>query len=238
MTNSTAPAPVAEWNWPALAASLDEHGYAVTPQALSTVDCTELISLYDKPDPWRSCVEPDKYRLGPSEQRYFADPLPTTITSLREECYEHLAPIANTWHEQLRLPARFPDHLKEFIDTCHLSTQSNPAPSVQRHQTAEFSCLRQETDIGHRFPIQLMVLLSKPTKDFTGGEFVVVENLPRAQTRARAVTLKQGQGLLCPTRHRSGTSNRGHYRINVRHGVSTVHKGTRHALVIPFHDTD
>jgi uncharacterized protein len=237
MRNSNIPVPAAQWDWPTLAASLDEHGYALTPPVLSTADCAELISLYEQGEPWRSRVEPDRYRLGPGEYRHFRHPLPDVVTALREECYEPLAPIANTWHEQLGLPTRFPRHLKEFIDDCHTTGQTEPTPSVQRHQPNDFFCLHQEAAEGHGFPIQLMVMLSKPTKDFTGGELIVVENLPRAQSRARVVVPAQGHGVLLPTRHRPGMGTRCHYRINVRHGISTVHKGVRHALMVPFHDT-
>ena len=97
--------------------------------------------------------------------------------------------------------------------------------------------LHQDARDGNTFPLQLMVMLSKSRKDYTGGEFLIVENSPRAQSRGRVVQLKQGQGVIWPTSHRPGTGNRGHYRIEVRNGVSTVHTGRRHALVVTFHDT-
>lgn len=231
------PNTLAGWNWRSIATSLDTVGYAVTPPILSTADCVELIELYDRHGPWRSRVEQDRYRLGPGEYQHFADPLPETVTTLRRDCYEHLAPIANTWHERLGLPATFPDRLPDFLATCHEAGQTNSTPLLTRHRAQEFHCLHQDEHEGTAFPLQLMVLLSKSRKDYTGGEFLLVENSPRAQSRGRVVPVKQGQGVIWPTSYRPGTGNRGHYRIEVRHGVSTVHTGVRHALGVMFHDT-
>jgi uncharacterized protein len=81
-----------------------------------------------------------------------------------------------------------------------------------------------------------MVMLSRPDQDYTGGEFLLVENLPRAQSRGTAITLRQGQAVIWPTRYRPGTGTRGFYRIGVRHGVSVVRGGHRHTLGVIFHD--
>lgn len=236
-TLTAPPNTLSGWNWQTIAASLDDVGYAVTPTVLSIPGCTELIELYEQDGPWRSRVEQDRYRLGPGEYRHFADPLPDTVETLRRDCYEHLAPIANTWHERLGLPPAFPDRLTDFLDTCHEAGQTDPAPLVTRHRADEFHCLHQEGNEGKVFPLRLMVLLSKSRKDYTGGELLLVENSPRAQSRGRVVALKQGQGVIWPTVCRPGSGNRGHYRIEVRHGVSTVHRGARHTLGVMFHDT-
>lgn len=227
---------VAGWDWPALATSLDELGYAITPSMFSAADCAELITLYDRPEPWRSKVELDGYRLGSGEYQYFDDPPPEPVTQLREASYPPLAEIANTWQEQLRLPQRFPGQLKEFLAACHDSGQTRPTPSILRFHAGDHNSLHQDIHGDHTFPLQLTVALSRPGKDYTGGELVLVENLPRAQTRSRVITLKQGQGVIWPTRRRPGRGLRGHYQIRVRNGVSTVHTGIRHALGIVFHD--
>jgi hypothetical protein len=229
---------VAGWHWPAISTSLDEVGYAVTPTVLSPADCADLIGQYDQPELWRARVEPDRYRLGPSEYRQFDNPLPDTVAALRTDCYAHLAPIANAWQEKLGLPAIFPDHHDDFLGTCHSAGHTRPTPLISRHRAHDYTSLHQDDQSGYRFPLQLMVLLSQPAKDYMGGEFVVVENLPRAQSRARVVPLKQGQAVLWPTSSRPGAGKRGHYQISVRYGISTVHTGTRHALGITFHDTD
>ncbi|HYS38781.1 MAG TPA: 2OG-Fe(II) oxygenase [Pseudonocardiaceae bacterium] len=238
MTTTTRPTttPVANWDWPSLTTSLTQQGYATTPPVLTPADCADLIARYDQPEPWRSTVDMARYRFGAGQYKYFNHPLPDQVTALREACYPHLAPVANTWHEQLRQPQRFPDHLADYLTTCHEAGQTKPTPLVLRYTPGDYNCLHQDIYGDHAFPLQLMVMLSRKDKDYTGGEFVLVENLPRAQSRGRVITLQQGQAVIWPTQYRPGLGTRGHYRIAVRHGVSTVHTGHRHTLGIIFHD--
>jgi hypothetical protein len=236
MTTIASPRTVATLNWPALTTSLDEQGYAVTPALLSPADCTELITMYDQPKPWQSRVKQDPYRLGPGEYQQFTNPSPATIASLRTEFYDQLAPIANAWQQNLKQQTRFPPSLADYLKTCHKSGQTKPTALIRRHEAKDFTCLHQDDHGEHMFPLQLMVMLSRANKDYTGGEFLLVEQLPRAQSRGRAVVLKQGQAVIWPTTQRPGKGNRGHYRIGVRHGTSTVHTGQRHALELNFHD--
>ncbi len=236
-TLTTPDSTVADWNWQHIATSLDTVGYALTPIILSPDDCAELIALYDQPGAWRARVEQDRYRLGSGESRHFDAPLPDAVAHLRRDCYEMLTPIANTWQDNLGLPGAYPDRLDDFVDSCHQAGQTNPAPHITSHGPGDYYCLHQDGRDANTFPLELMVMLSKSRKDYTGGEVLIVENSPRAQSRGRVVPLKQGQGVIWPTSHRPGTGNRGHYRIEVRHGVSTVHTGRRHAMVVMFHDT-
>jgi hypothetical protein len=235
-TPTTTTTAVSGWDWPALTTSLHDHGHAVTPPVLSPAECADLIDQYDDPTRWRSTVDMSSYRFGSGQYKYFNNPLPDTVARLRTECYAQLAPTANTWHEQLRLPQHFPAHLDEFLATCHNAGQTNPTPLILRSQTGDHNSLHQDIHGEHTFPLQLMIMLSNPEKDYTGGEFILVENLPRAQTRARVLTPHQGQAVIWPTRHRPGTGNRGHYRITVRHGVSPIRTGQRQTLSIIFHD--
>jgi hypothetical protein len=228
---------VADWNWQQIATSLDTLGYALTPVILSPADCAELIALYGQPSAWRSHVEQDRYRLGPGESRHFDAPLPETVANLRSDCYEMLVPIANTWQDKLGQPGSYPARHHDFLTSCHQAGQTSSTPLITSHGPLDYYCLHQESRDGTTFPLQLMVMLSKSRKDYTGGEFLIVENSPRAQSRGRVVPLKHGQGVIWPTSHRPGAGNRGHYRIEVRHGVSTVHTGRRHTLGVMFHDT-
>ena len=232
---TTTPA-VADWDWPALTTSLNQQGHAVTPPILSPAECADLINHYDEPEHWRSTVDMARYRFGSGQYKYFDHPLPEPVTRLRTECYPYLAPIANAWQEQLRLPQRYPDNLVDYLTICHESGQLKPTPLILRYQPDGYNALHQDIYGEQAFPLQLMVMLSATGKDYTGGEFVLVENLPRAQSRAKVITLEQGQAVIWPTRHRPGQGNRGHYRISVRHGVSTVHTGQRQTLGIIFHD--
>jgi uncharacterized protein len=227
---------VDDMDWAGLTAALDRTGYAVTPPVLKPEECAALVALYDQPEPWRSKVEMARHRFGSGEYQYFAHPLPEAVTALREAFYPHLVPVANHWYDLLGFPDRFPDRLAEFLDRCHAAGQTKPTPLLLRYRQGDYNCLHQDIYGDHAFPLQVMVALSQPGEDYTGGEFLLVENLPRSQSRGTAITLNQGQAVIWPTRHRPGAGNRGPYRIGVRHGVSNVRAGLRHTLGVIFHD--
>jgi hypothetical protein len=227
---------VGGWNWPQLCESLDQRGYAVTPPVLSAAQCGELVQLYDQPEHWRTRVDMARYRFGSGQYQYFDHPLPDAVDQLRRALYPRLVAVANTWCERLRLPERFPDRLDDFLNRCHAAGQIRPTPLVLRYGEGDYNCLHQDLYGEHAFPLQAMVALSQPGADYTGGEFLLVENLPRAQSRGTAVTLDQGQAVLWPTRYRPGSGTRGFYRITMRHGVSVLRSGRRHALGVIFHD--
>jgi len=223
-------------DWGELWSSLDRRGYAVTPPLLSAADCARLVGLYDEAGHWRSRVDMARHRFGAGEYKYFDYPLPDLVTELRTAFYPRLAPMANAWNECLRLPDRFPDHLGDFLERCHDAGQTRATPLLLRYGTDGYNCLHQDIYGEHAFPLQLMVALSQSGSDYTGGEFLLVEQVPRAQSRGTAITLDQGQAVIWPTRYRPGRGTRGFYRIAVRHGVSTVRSGHRDTLGIIFHD--
>jgi hypothetical protein len=86
------------------------------------------------------------------------------------------------------------------------------------------------------FPLQVVLGLSAPRAEYEGGEFIVVEQRPRAQSRASAILLGQGDGLVFTTREKPTAGSRGYYRTNLRHGVSRVESGLRLTLGVIFHD--
>ena len=224
------------WNWPLLRESLDQRGYAVTPPVLSAAQCDALAELYDQLEHWRTRVDMTRHRFGSGQYQYFAHPLPDVVDRLRRALYPRLVPVANAWYERLRLPERFPDRLEDFLDRCHAAGQTRPTPLVLRYIEGDYNCLHQDLYGEHTFPLQAMVALSQLGTDYTGGEFLLVENLPRAQSRGTAITLDQGQAVIWPTRYRPGFGTRGYYRITMRHGVSVLRSGHRHTLGIIFHD--
>jgi uncharacterized protein len=209
------PGTVATWNWQAITKSVNEQGFAVTPAALSTADCTELIALYDQPDPWHDRIQQDTYRLGPGEHQRFTTP-PPSVATLQANCYPHLAAIAEQWQETQ-------------------PGQPQPTTRVTKHQAQEYQSLHQQDE--ETFPLQLTIMLSQHRKQYTGGELLLVENHPRAQSRGRAITLRQGEAIIHPTSHRPATGKRGTYKVSVRQGISRVHTGTRHALTMTYHNT-
>lgn len=222
-------------DWPAIEAGLDEAGYAVARGLLTREACERTIGLYDRAA-FRSHVVMGRHGYGQGEYKYFADPLPEPVASLRPALYARLAPLANRWSAALGLGARYPADHAEFRARCHAAGQTRPTPLLLRYGPGDYNRLHQDLYGEHVFPIQVAVLLSEPGRDFTGGEFVLTEQRARMQSRAEVVDLRQGDAVIFAVRERPVPSPRGHARAAMRHGVSQVRSGSRHTLGVIFHD--
>jgi hypothetical protein len=227
---------LARLDWARIGASLDEWGHARTPALLTPAECGELRALYADDARFRSRVDMARYRFGVGEYKYFADPLPALVGELREHAYEPLAAIANRWEAALKTRVRHPADLAGLLAICARRGQRKPTPLLLRYLAAGYNCLHQDLYGDVVFPIQLTVLLSEPGKDFEGGEFLLVEQRPRAQSLGSVVHLGLGEAVIFATRHRPVAGARGHYRANMRHGVSRVLSGERYTLGIIFHN--
>jgi uncharacterized protein len=217
-------------------AELDASGVAVLPNLLNAAECDALRQMYAEGPRFRSRVVMERHNFGRGEYQYFADPLPKLVQSLRERFYAQLAPVANAWSEALGESPRFPPTLAEFRSQCHELGQTRPTPLLLKYGPGDYNCLHQDLYGDLSFPLQLVVLLSAPGKDFEGGEFVVVEQRPRMQSRVQVVPLAQGDAAIFAVHHRPARGTRGTYRVNLRHGASTVRAGERYALGVIFHD--
>ncbi len=222
--------------WDALADALDARGYATVPGLLTPAECGDLAALYADDAAFRSRVVMQRHAFGRGEYKYLRYPLPALVAALRGAIYPHLAPIANRWRELLGEPERFPPRLDGFLARCHAAGQSRPTPLLLHYETDDYNCLHQDLYGALVFPLQLTVLLSEPGRGFTGGDFLVVEQRPRAQSRAEVVPLAQGEAVIFAVHHRPVRGTRGVYRVNLRHGVSRVRSGRRDTLGIIFHD--
>lgn len=230
---------IASVDWAAVGAGLDADGHALIPRLLGPAECDALASLYAAPDAsglFRSRVVMARHGFGRGEYRYFAYPLPMLVHGLRSALYPHLAPIANRWHAAMGLATRFPAQHAGFIERCHASGQRRPTPLLLQYGPGDHNCLHQDVYGEQVFPLQVVVLLSEPGRDFDGGEFVMTEQRPRLQSRATVLPLRQGDAAVVAVRHRPVQGTRGVYRVNVRHGVSRVRAGRRLAAGIIFHD--
>ena len=223
-------------DWHGIEASLDERGYAVTPPLLTAEECRGLAALYPREDVFRSRVIMQRHAFGRGEYQYFRYPLPRAVEGLRQAIYPHLAPIANGWREKLNEDGRFPSSLGAYLDECHKAGQQRPTPLMLKYETGDYNCLHQDLYGDLVFPLQLTLLLSAPEEDFTGGEFLLVEQRPRAQSRGEVVPLRQGEAVIFPVHHRPVQGMRGHYRVTMRHGVSRLRSGQRYTLGIILHD--
>ncbi|MBS1879228.1 MAG: 2OG-Fe(II) oxygenase [Actinobacteria bacterium] len=222
-------------DWGGFAAELDEHGFAVTEPILGAAECAELAALFDD-GRFRSTVEMARHRFGDGRYRYFDHPLPTPIGELRAALYAHLAPIANQWAERLGEEERYPASHEELLERCAAAGQERPTPLILRYGEGDWNALHQDLYGEVFFPFQVLTILSRPGVDFEGGEFVLLEQRPRAQSRAHVLSPAQGAFVIFPTHHRPGAGRRGWHRAGMRHGVSTLTRGSRTALGIIFHD--
>jgi hypothetical protein len=214
---------------------LDTDGYAVRP-LLDAAMCRALAAHYDDAALFRKKIIMEQRAYGQGEYQYFAYPLPDVVAGLRAALYPPLATVANAWRARLKQAPVFPADLPAYLAQCHAVGQTRPTPLLLRYETGGFNCLHQDLYGEMVFPLQVVVLLSVPGTDFTGGEFVMVEQRPRAQSRALVVTPLQGQAVIFPVHHRPVLGPRGAYRLTMRHGVSRVHGGRRQTLGLIFHD--
>jgi uncharacterized protein len=223
-------------DWTALAAEVDVSGSAQTAPVLTPDECREIAALYDDADRFRSTIDMARFRFGSGQYRYFAHPVPDVVAELRAAFYPHLLPIAREWAARLGRPAPWPDTLDEWLDLCHAAGQGKPTPILLRYVAGDWNALHRDLYGDLVFPLQVVIGLDEPGVDHTGGEFLTVEQRPRAQSRGYVATLQQGRGIVFTTRDRPVRSARGWSAAPMRHGVSTVRSGVRHTLGLVFHD--
>lgn len=224
-------------DWKAAADSLSQRGYAVTAPILSPEECASLAAMYGDETRFRSRIVMERYRFGVGDYKYFDNPLPEIVDSLRTAAYPHLATVANAWAENLgeKSPRFAPEHAA-FLKICHKAGQTKPTPLLLHYEAGGYNCLHQDIYGEVAFPLQMVFLLGQQGRDWEGGEFLLVEQQPRAQSKAEVVRADQGPAIIFTTRHRPVRGTRGYYRVNMKHGVSRVHRGTRYTLGIIFHD--
>jgi uncharacterized protein len=225
-----------ELDWKAIEQALWNMGYSKTPAVLTADECEELISLYADQTKFRRRIDMERHRFGVGEYQYFAEPLPALVQGLRLSIYPPLATIANGWMEALKQPQRYPPDLPSFLARCQEHGQTKPTPLLLRYEIGGYNCLHQDLYGEIAFPLQLTCFLSRREIDYTGGEFLLVEQRPRAQSRGEAIATEQGEIIIFATRDRPAAGARGYHRLQMRHGVSRIRSGQRYALGIIFHN--
>jgi hypothetical protein len=224
-------------DWDNAEESLSGRGYTVTSPILSPEECAEIIALYQDGSRFRSHVIMERHRFGVGDYKYFANPLLALVASLRTGAYPHLARVANDWATAFgETKAPYPPDHAAFLKLCHKVGQTKPTPLVLHYEAGGYNCLHQDLYGEIAFPLQMVLRLGRPGRDWEGGELILVEQQPRAQSKAEVVAANQGQAIIFTTRYRPVKGSRGYYRVNLRHGVSRVHSGTRYTLGIIFHD--
>jgi hypothetical protein len=229
---------IAALPWPNLAVDLEARGHATTGPLLTPRECRALTALYEEEEQgrFRSRVVMARHGFGRGEYKYFAYPLPPLVAELRQALYPRLVPVARRWFAATGRRADLPDTLDAYLERCHAAGQTRPTPLLLRYGEGDYNCLHQDLYGDLAFPLQATILLSAPGTDFAGGEFVLVEQRPRMQSRPEVVPLRQGEAVIFAVNERPVAGVRGTYRVKMRHGVSRVRRGTRLTLGIIFHD--
>ena len=222
--------------WADIQGNLWADGFSRTGVVLTPEECEELRSAYADAGLFRSRIDMARDRFGQGEYQYFKYPLPEVVSELRADVYEQLHGTATEWMAAVREQGEYPASYERFLQLCHAKGQARPTPLLLRYHAGDYNCLHQDVYGAVVFPFQLVVSLSKPEQEFTGGEFLLVEQRPRAQSVGHALRLGQGEGVVITTRHRPVKGNRGYYRAAVRHGVSRILSGERFTLGVIVHD--
>lgn len=223
-------------DWQSITETMNTNGHVVIPNLLSDEQCEILKSEYYNPNAYRKTVVMERYRFGLGEYKYFNYPLPNIIQQIRTNVYPHLAPIANAWFKVLNIGTQFPLEHEELLQQCHQNGQQKATVLILKYGKGGFNTLHQDLYGEVYFPIQIVFVLSEPDKDFTGGEFVLTQQIPRAQSKAIVLKPKKGDVLIFTTNFKPEKGSKGYYRVNMKHGVSEIKSGSRYSLGIIFHD--
>lgn len=227
---------IEQLDWNIISSQLNEHGYALAKKIITPDECDQLAKGYDQKELYRKTINMERYRFGLGEYKYFNYPLPAIIEEMRRRVYPHLAPVANTWMRVLNISKLFPETLEELLNECHTHQQTRPAPLILRYDKGGYNTLHQDLYGEVYFPMQLVLFLDEPGIGYEGGEFVLIEQRPRAQSKAIVLKPQKGDMLIFTTNFRPVKGSKGYYRVNMKHGVSEVTSGRRHTLGIIFHD--
>jgi hypothetical protein len=223
-------------DWNGIAAELDDVGVATVGSVLDRKQCRGLTALYDEDGRFRATVDMARHHFGVGEYRYFDHPLPGVVADQRAAFWPQLLPIARDWADRLGRADTWPDDFEEWLEQCHQAGQGRPTPLLLRYGPGGWNALHRDQYGDLVFPLQVVVRLDEPGADYTGGEFLVVENRMRAQSRATTSPIGQGEALVFTTRDRPVRSARGWSAASVRHGVSVLRTGRRNTLGLIFHD--
>jgi len=223
-------------DWERVTKDMNKKGYALVSRFLPVQYCEELIGNYDNCDLYRKTIVMERHRFGLGEYKYFKYPLPALLQTIRTEIYPNLSTIANTWMTVLNIERRFPKNFNELQRLCQDNNQIKPTALILKYGKGGYNTLHQDLYGEIFFPFQVVLFLNEPGDDYTGGEFVLTEQIPRAQSKANVLIPKKGDLLIITTNFRPIKGSKGYYRAQMRHGVSEVHNGARHTLGIIFHD--
>ncbi|MDF2475499.1 MAG: prolyl 4-hydroxylase, alpha subunit [Sphingobacterium sp.] len=223
-------------DWQTITTELHDKGFVIVRNILNMTECNTLIAEYQADGTYRKTIHMERYRFGEGEYKYFQYPLPQLITTIREKVYAKIAPVANLWMQELNIDKQFPNTHIAMKRLCWKQGQEKPTVLILKYGKGGFNTLHQDLYGEIFFPMQMVFMLDQIDKDYTGGEFVITEQIPRAQSKANVLKPDRGDMVIFTTNFRPVKGTKGYYRVNMKHGVSPLHNGNRHSLGIIFHD--
>lgn len=223
-------------DWAPIKTDMGNKGYALVKNVLTANECDSLTGRYNDEQLYRKTIVMERHHYGQGEYKYFKYPLPTLVQQLRESVYPKLAPIANNWMVLLNKEQRFPDTLDELLQHCHEHEQLRPTPLILQYAKGGYNAMHQDLYGEVFFPMQLVFILDEPGKDYDGGEFILMEQKPREQSRAIVLKPDKGNMVLFTTSFRPAKGSKGYHRVNMKHGISEITEGQRRSMGIIFHD--
>ena len=137
--------------------------------------------------------------------------------------------------EMLNIKRQYPDEFDELQKLCHQNNQLKPTVLILKYGKGGYNTLHQDLYGDIFFPFQLVLFLNEVDDDYSGGEFVLTQQIPRAQSKAIVLRPRKGGMLIITTNFRPMNGSKGYYRAQMRHGVSEVRSGDRYVGII-FHD--
>lgn len=227
---------IMETDWHKLTQEINEKGYTLVSRLLPVEYCQELIDKYDIPDLYRKTIIMERHHFGFGEYKYFNYPLPDNISILRKLIYPKLVPVANAWMKMLNNNRQFPNNFDDLQKLCRENNQIKSTVLILKYGKGGYNTLHKDLYGEVFFPFQLVFFLNEPEEEYTGGEFVLTEQIPRAQSKAIVSRPHKGDMLIITTNFRPIKGTKGYYKAQMRHGVSEVHTGSRYTLGIIFHD--
>jgi hypothetical protein len=223
-------------DWTKIQGGLHENGYSLVENVFSKEECDSLIASFKSSSDYRKENTLQRYRFGQGEYKYFSYPLPPLINGVREAVYGKIFSVANEWMKELGIDLQYPPTLDELREICRAAGQIYPTVFILEYQEGGYNSLHQDLYGTVYFPMQMAFFLNEVNVDYTGGEFILIEQIPRAQSIPHVFTPNRGDMMLFTTNFRPAKGGRGFYRVNMKRGVSKIKSGERHTLGVVFHD--
>lgn len=207
-------------NWADIESELNREGYALLPGLLAPSEVQKIAQELIRDTDVIARQRGAEASNSQGNSVVLTSELPEALRILREGCYQHLKSLASTWDELMGIDA--------VVIKPEQAKGKGVYGAVQTLGEHEYQALTQNPNT--QFPVQLVMVLSNPGTDFTGGQFVMTEQRPRMQSRPIVLPLAVGDVALIATAHRPFKGTKGYYRVNMKHAVSRVRSGNRVGL--------